>query len=149
MIDKFFSFCINYTIFNQFFLLSVANLYKSEKMSDKFFNNLDYVLLFYLNILLGSKIIKFFLSSSPYPQYYYHQRVLGAPTAYTVPGTEPPVPIPSIPVQVPLQAQLAPAPAVHNVQLVPCLCPVSQDIEYEKYEKAPQEYFVTSQHKTN
>ncbi|XP_044270053.1 uncharacterized protein LOC123014835 [Tribolium madens] len=76
-------------------------------------------------------------TNPPYPAYYYHQRVLQAPTGYTEP------PIPAIPVQVPLQAQLTPA-TVHNVQLVPCLCPVSQDYELEKNS---QEFF--NQHKTN
>lgn len=42
------------------------------------------------------------------------------------------VPVPAIPIQVPLQAQLSPTPSVQNVQLVPCLCPVSPDFEYDK-----------------
>lgn len=41
-------------------------------------------------------------------------------------------PVPSVPIQVPMQAQLAPYPHVQNVQLVPCLCPVSQDNAYEQ-----------------
>ncbi|XP_063915077.1 uncharacterized protein LOC135131333 [Zophobas morio] len=80
-------------------------------------------------------------TSPAYPQYFYHQRLM-QPPGYTEPPVA--VSVPSIPVQVPLQAQLAPA-AVHNVQLVPCLCPVSQDFEYDK---VPQEYVVTNQHKT-
>jgi hypothetical protein len=87
----------------------------------------------------GDMFMVLIMCRSPaYPQYYYHQRVIQGPESSL------PVAVPSIPVQVPLQAQLAPA-AVHNVQLVPCLCPVSQDFEYDK---VPQEYF-TNQHKTN
>ncbi|KAL1517965.1 hypothetical protein ABEB36_001659 [Hypothenemus hampei] len=41
----------------------------------------------------------------------------------------PPLPY-SFPLQVPLPSPLSPA-AVQNVQLVPCLCPVSQEYAYE------------------
>ncbi|XP_044733403.1 uncharacterized protein LOC123296007 [Chrysoperla carnea] len=46
--------------------------------------------------------------------------------------------IPAIPIQVPLQAQLTPQPNLQNVQLVPCLCPISQD----DIEKASEIYSV-------
>ncbi|XP_030762626.1 uncharacterized protein LOC115887348 [Sitophilus oryzae] len=41
-----------------------------------------------------------------------------------------PPPLPYVPLQVPLPAHLAPA-TVQNVQLVPCLCPVSQEYSYD------------------
>uniref|UniRef100_T1I6T0 Uncharacterized protein n=2 Tax=Rhodnius prolixus TaxID=13249 RepID=T1I6T0_RHOPR len=55
-----------------------------------------------------------------------------APQQYAFDGAGP-VTV-ALPVAVPIQAQMAPMPAtlkgtVHNVQLVPCLCPVSKDIE--------------------
>lgn len=40
------------------------------------------------------------------------------------------VPIPTVPIQVPLQATFLPS-NLHNVQLVPCLCPVAEDYEYD------------------
>lgn len=40
------------------------------------------------------------------------------------------VPSPAVPVQVPLQATFLPS-NLHNVQLVPCLCPVAEDYEYD------------------
>ncbi|XP_065160038.1 uncharacterized protein [Atheta coriaria] len=69
----------------------------------------------------------------PYPPTLaYYQRVVQHQPQYVdnngVP-MQPLQPIPSIPIQVPLQAQFSPAPGIHNVQLVPCLCPVSQDME--------------------
>ncbi|XP_074038429.1 uncharacterized protein [Leptinotarsa decemlineata] len=68
---------------------------------------------------------------SPATNYYYHKRVIQPP--YTIedrrPGAVPSVPV-QLPLQVPLQAQLAPVPNLQHVQLVPCLCPVSQDYPY-------------------
>lgn len=66
---------------------------------------------------------------------YYQQRYIQAsPSQHALGQTEPQLQhqIPAIPIQMPLQAQLEPLIGVHNVQLVPCLCPVSPDIEYEK-----------------
>lgn len=48
----------------------------------------------------------------------YYRQYLPPPMPYT------------IPLQVPLPAHLSPA-AVQNVQLVPCLCPASQEYSYE------------------
>lgn len=44
--------------------------------------------------------------------------------------------IPAVPIQLPLQAQLSPVPSIQNVQLVPCLCPISQ----EEIDKASEIY---------
>lgn len=54
------------------------------------------------------------------------------PPSYNIPYSEPS--LPSVPVQVPLQAQLSAQPSVQNVQLVPCLCPISTDYEPPKPE---------------
>lgn len=71
-------------------------------------------------------------SPQPWPvTTYYQQRILQPGPSYTIQGAEQPVQIPAIPIQVPLQAQFSQAPNVHNVQLVPCLCPVTQEFEYE------------------
>ncbi|KAK9880869.1 hypothetical protein WA026_013196 [Henosepilachna vigintioctopunctata] len=71
----------------------------------------------------------FWSSSEPaqHPYYVYQRRM---PSTYNIPYSEPS--LPSVPMQVPLQAQLAPQPTIRNVQLVPCLCPVSSDIDYDK-----------------
>ncbi|KAG5888776.1 hypothetical protein JTB14_021519 [Gonioctena quinquepunctata] len=67
---------------------------------------------------------------NPSTQYFYHKRLVQNPGyQYTINDPRGGN-IPSVPVQVPLQAQLGPFPNVHNVQLVPCLCPVSQDYAY-------------------
>lgn len=50
-------------------------------------------------------------------------------------------PLPTVPIQVPLQAQLAPYPQVQNVQLVPCLCPVSQENIYDQQVPHENMYF--------
>ncbi|XP_018572231.1 uncharacterized protein LOC108911717 [Anoplophora glabripennis] len=69
---------------------------------------------------------------TPAPQYFYHKRLLpSSGPVYTIGGNERQQ-VPSVPIQVPLQAQFAPLPGVHNVQLVPCLCPVSQDYPYDQ-----------------
>lgn len=39
-------------------------------------------------------------------------------------------PVPAVPIQVPLQATFLPS-NLHNVQLVPCLCPVAEDYEFD------------------
>lgn len=49
--------------------------------------------------------------------------------------------IPAVPIQMPLQAQLSPHSNVHNVQLVPCLCPVSTDGIYEP-QQSQESYYV-------
>lgn len=74
----------------------------------------------------------------PVTTYYHQQRLIQPGATYTIQGAEQPLPvqIPAIPIQVPLQAQFSPAANVHNVQLVPCLCPVSQEFEYDS---KPQE----------
>ncbi|XP_060520495.1 uncharacterized protein LOC132698458 [Cylas formicarius] len=63
-------------------------------------------------------------------------RVLYSPPSYY--QNYAPPPLPYIPMQVPLPAAMAPAalpPAtVQNVQLVPCLCPVTQEIREYSYE---------------
>ncbi|KAJ8969574.1 hypothetical protein NQ317_005902 [Molorchus minor] len=85
-------------------------------------------------------------SVSPAPShYYYHKRLLQGPgPAYTVSENNqlhqvPPGTIPSMPVQVPLHAHLTPASNIQNVQLVPCLCPVSQDYFYDSRRPPQQE----------
>ncbi|BES98633.1 Hypothetical protein NTJ_11448 [Nesidiocoris tenuis] len=50
----------------------------------------------------------------------------------------------ALPVAVPIQAQMAPVPptlkgTVHNVQLVPCLCPVSKDVDTSYYSQIQQQ----------
>lgn len=72
----------------------------------------------------------------PVATYYQQRFIQPTPTSYAVQGSEQSVQIPAIPIQVPLQAQFGPTPNIQNVQLVPCLCPVSQDLEYEQ---KPQE----------
>ncbi|GJQ79471.1 hypothetical protein Trydic_g16324 [Trypoxylus dichotomus] len=71
------------------------------------------------------------------PVAYYQQRYLQSPPPSLAVSaldaqSQSSVPIPAIPIQVPLQAQLSPTANIHNVQLVPCLCPVSPDFEYDK-----------------
>lgn len=74
----------------------------------------------------------------PLQQPNYQRRHLHAPYAVDissnenapVPATQAQVPIPAVPIQVPLQATFLPS-NIHNVQLVPCLCPVAEDYEYE------------------
>ncbi|KAF2898271.1 hypothetical protein ILUMI_07912 [Ignelater luminosus] len=83
-----------------------------------------------------------------YPVTYYHQRLLQAPpsqsqtyvTANNGEQQQPSVPVqvPAIPIQVPLQAQLSPMSNIHNVELVPCLCPISSNMDNER----PQESSV-------
>lgn len=63
--------------------------------------------------------------STPSPRYYYQKRVVPGPQYGYVEQDNRPVP--SVPIQVPLQAQFAPYSNLQNVQLVPCLCPVSQE----------------------
>ncbi|KAH1004150.1 uncharacterized protein LOC109536203 [Dendroctonus ponderosae] len=78
-----------------------------------------------LLVMLSSSSAFWFTAEEPkptssrvlYSQDYYRQYV------------PPPLPY-TIPLQVPLPAQLSPA-AVQNVQLVPCLCPVNQEYSYE------------------
>ncbi|XP_019866075.1 uncharacterized protein LOC109595211 [Aethina tumida] len=83
-------------------------------------------------IALSSYASAFFWGSSQsspsQPQYYYHKRLLQGPTLYSVAETDvnQQYPVPTVPVQVPLQAQFTPT-GIRNVQLVPCLCPVSQE----------------------
>ncbi|XP_014239546.1 uncharacterized protein LOC106660974 [Cimex lectularius] len=69
------------------------------------------------------------------PQYFREttpaQMPWGHPQQFTFDGSGP-VTV-ALPVAVPIQPQLAPMPTtlkgmVHNVQLVPCLCPVSKDL---------------------
>ncbi|VEN45582.1 unnamed protein product [Callosobruchus maculatus] len=52
--------------------------------------------------------------------------------------------------QVPLQAQFQPISNIHNVQLVPCLCPVTNEPQYsEPIPQGPQptqqEMYVSAQ----
>lgn len=85
----------------------------------------------YFLLQWGSDVwsIDWFIFSSPsQPQYYYHKRLLQGPTLYSVAEADvnQQYPVPTVPVQVPLQAQFTPT-GIRNVQLVPCLCPVSQE----------------------
>ncbi|KAJ8935870.1 hypothetical protein NQ318_019454 [Aromia moschata] len=70
-------------------------------------------------------------SSAP-TTYYYHRRLVQGPQYAIAENGQPqqmpsgPMPIPSVPIQVPLSAQLSAIPNVQNVQLVPCLCPLSE-----------------------
>ncbi|XP_022902141.2 uncharacterized protein [Onthophagus taurus] len=92
--------------------------------------------------------------STPKPQIYaypypsiYHQRYLQAQLHQQAPVQQiPNIPqeiphdlqnqgVPAIPIQVPLSAQFSPIQNLHNVQLVPCLCPVSPNVEYEKVQE--------------
>lgn len=88
--------------------------------------------------------------ATPWPVAFYQQRFLQAgPPAYGPSSIQQddarlPVQIPAIPIQVPLQAQLAPS-NIHNVQLVPCLCPVSHEYDYDN---KVQENIYTNQIKT-
>lgn len=75
----------------------------------------------------------------PLQQPTYQRRHLHAPYAVDLSNTNEnsassaapaQVPIPAVPVQVPLQATFLPS-NLHNVQLVPCLCPVAEDYEYD------------------
>ncbi|XP_066148595.1 uncharacterized protein [Euwallacea fornicatus] len=79
-----------------------------------------------LAVLSQSSAFWFSTAEEPKPT---SPRVLYSPTDYYRQYVPPPPPY-SIPLQVPLPAQLAPS-AVQNVQLVPCLCPVSQEYSYE------------------
>ncbi|KAK9703277.1 hypothetical protein QE152_g29414 [Popillia japonica] len=71
-----------------------------------------------------------------WPVTYYQQRYIQSPPPLAVSTVDTQaqnsVPIPAIPIQVPLQAQLSSSSNIHNVQLVPCLCPVSPDLEFDK-----------------
>ncbi|KAJ8971912.1 hypothetical protein NQ314_000483 [Rhamnusium bicolor] len=83
------------------------------------------------------------MMSSPPTHYIYHRRLIQGPVpAYVVPENDQRQQIPSVPVQVPLQAQLAPISNIHNVQLVPCLCPVSQDYAYDNQQIQQENFFV-------
>ncbi|XP_044766439.1 uncharacterized protein LOC123322559 [Coccinella septempunctata] len=87
--------------------------------------------------MLLNHVSAFFWSSgeTTHNPYYIYQRRM--PPSYNIPYSEPS--LPAVPVQVPLQAQLSPHPSVQNVQLVPCLCPISTDYEQVK----PENYYLT------
>ncbi|XP_031357128.1 uncharacterized protein LOC116181040 [Photinus pyralis] len=63
----------------------------------------------------------------PLPAYYPRYMQMSPPV-----DDRQPVPLPAIPIQMPLHASLSPTPNVQNVQLVPCICPISSDVEYDK-----------------
>ncbi|KAF5290663.1 hypothetical protein FQR65_LT01953 [Abscondita terminalis] len=65
----------------------------------------------------------------PYPVAAYYQRVFQVPQQA---NEEESVPVPAIPIQMPLQASLSPIPNLQNVQLVPCVCPIQPEFEYDK-----------------
>ncbi|KAK5640249.1 hypothetical protein RI129_011060 [Pyrocoelia pectoralis] len=65
-----------------------------------------------------------------YPIPAYYPRLFQVPPP--IEDQQQSVPLPAIPIQMPLQASLSPTPNLQNVQLVPCICPISSDIEYEK-----------------
>ncbi|KAK4873079.1 hypothetical protein RN001_015108 [Aquatica leii] len=68
----------------------------------------------------------------PYPIAGYYQRVIQVPQQAQPVNDDEPVPVPAIPIQMPLQASLSPMPNIQNVQLVPCVCPIQSDFEYDK-----------------
>ncbi|XP_076263747.1 uncharacterized protein LOC143198434 [Rhynchophorus ferrugineus] len=77
-------------------------------------------------LALSSQVSAFwFGAEEPKPS---NARVLYQPSDYYRQYV--PAPLPYVPLQVPIPAQLAPA-TIQNVQLVPCLCPVNQEYPYE------------------
>lgn len=74
----------------------------------------------------------------PIQQPTYQRRHLHAPYAVDLTTNDnappavaqTPASIPTVPIQVPLQATFLPS-NIHNVQLVPCLCPIAEDYEYD------------------
>ncbi|KAL3275951.1 hypothetical protein HHI36_020685 [Cryptolaemus montrouzieri] len=101
-------------------------------------------IIIYLTALFAAinQVSAFFWSSSETTQhpYFLYQRRM--PATYNMPYNEPS--IPAVPMQVPLQAQLAPQPTIQNVQLVPCLCPISNDFDYDKPQQ--ENVFLNSAH---
>ncbi|VEN45581.1 unnamed protein product [Callosobruchus maculatus] len=110
------------------------------------------ILIFVVLLALTTYVSAFFWSSSE-PQssansYYYHKRLLQGPVYTVIDPTRPR--IPAVPMQVPLQAQFQPISNIHNVQLVPCLCPVTNEPQYsEPIPQGPQptqqEMYVSAQ----
>ncbi|GLV33839.1 hypothetical protein CBL_11276 [Carabus blaptoides fortunei] len=133
------------------YTLTSALLYRRENSENPSATimsiNLRIVVLWATIVLCISQSSAFFLSwgraepppAEPQSQwpvpFIYQQRLLQSPPPYQ--NNEQSVSLPAIPIQVPLQAQLAPAPNIHNVQLVPCLCPVTQ----EELDKAPDNIY--------
>lgn len=66
---------------------------------------------------------------------YYQQRLLNDIPQQPYSAVDNQVQVPAIPVQVPLRAHLSPS-TIQNVQLVPCLCPISPD--NENFDKPPE-----------
>lgn len=68
----------------------------------------------------------------PMPVYYQQRLLKTQQHPYPIQEQQQqPMQVPAIPIQMPLQAQLAHMPNIHNVQLVPCLCPVTPE-DFEK-----------------
>ncbi|KAF5299657.1 hypothetical protein FQA39_LY11452 [Lamprigera yunnana] len=81
----------------------------------------------------------------PYPIAAYYHRLVQMPQPQQQ-GEEERISMPSIPIQVPLQASLSAIPNVQNVQLVPCICPIQQDFDYEKQLENINNIYLAQKH---
>lgn len=97
-----------------------------------------YLILYFVNF---SSTRPYYQQQQQYPPNYQRRYLQNVPAGNGInaqvnePESGVPVQIPAIPIQVPLQASFGSSPNIQNVQLVPCLCPVVEDYDYNKQQE--------------